>query len=186
MANQDEEDTSTYTVRVEKAVYDKDGELDWIQTTNEYEFDTYEEALEEYNAYIIEPIGEMLYLDQYDEDGDQENIESRGKYKHEEEEEKKCEICSVLSASCDCDKCGIHGCYDCVVGATSNDEDINLCDKCYEWNTEEEEREERELEEYCEWLRLKDIDCGDDETLKEFKAFKAAKAQKEYEEQMKE
>ena len=83
---EEEEDTSTYTVRVEKAVYDKDGELDWIRTTNEYEFDTYEEALEEYNAYIIEPIGEMLYLDEKDEDGDQENIESRGKYKHEEEE----------------------------------------------------------------------------------------------------
>ena len=49
---------------------------------------------------------------------------------------------------------------------------------------EEEEREEREYEEYCEWLRLKDIWCGDDETLKEFKAFKAAKAQKEYEENL--
>tara|TARA_R110001632_G_scaffold36377_1_gene91805 strand:- start:48 stop:512 length:465 start_codon:yes stop_codon:yes gene_type:complete len=83
---EEEEDTSTFVVRVEKAVYDKDGELDWIRTTNEYEFDTYEEALEEYNAYIIEPIGEMLYLDEKDEDGDQENIESRGKYKHEEEE----------------------------------------------------------------------------------------------------
>ena len=32
--------------------------------------------------------------------------------------------------------------------------------------------QDKELEQYCEWLRLKDIWCGDDETLKEFKAFK--------------
>ena len=34
------------------------------------------------------------------------------------------------------------------------------------------EEEEEEEEQYCEWLRLKDIDCGDDKTLEEFKAMK--------------
>ena len=44
-----------------------------------------------------------------------------------------CAICSINTANCDCDNCGVWGCYDCV--ANKNDE-YNICDKC---DCEEEE-----------------------------------------------
>ena len=63
--------------------------------------------------------------------------------------------------------------------ASEDEEEDYIDQNCYENHTECcgsgmccEEDEELELYQYCEWLRLKDIDCGDDETLKEFKAFK--------------
>tara|TARA_R110002126_G_scaffold4985_4_gene26152 strand:- start:10368 stop:10697 length:330 start_codon:yes stop_codon:yes gene_type:complete len=52
-------------------------------------------------------------------------------------EKPTCAICSINTANCDCDKCGVWGCYDCV--ANKNDE-YNICDKC---DCEEEE------EPYC-------------------------------------
>ena len=42
-------------------------------------------------------------------------------------EKPTCAICSINTANCDCDKCGVWGCYDCV--ANKNDE-YNICDKC--------------------------------------------------------
>ena len=120
LEKKNEEKTSTFVVRLERPMYDKDNALIAMMTIEELEFDTIEEAQHEFKNYIIEPVGEMLYLDELEkmneEDGDQENIESRGKLVHEEEDE--------------------------------------------------------EEEQYCEWLRLKDIDCGDDKTLQEFKAMK--------------
>jgi len=73
-------------------------------------------------------------------------------------QEKKCEICSVLSASCDCDKCGIHGCYDCVFNINLNEEDINVCDNCYG-------EEEEEICPSCgeEWTDATRCDCPNEE-----------------------
>ena len=83
----DEEDTSTYVVRLERPMYGKDNELIAMKTIEELEFDTIEEAQDEYNNYSIEAVGEMLYLDEKDDENDYwENIESRGVLAHEEEE----------------------------------------------------------------------------------------------------
>lgn len=120
LEKKNEEKISTFVVRLERPMYDKHNALIAMMTIKELEFDTIEEAQYVFNNYTIEPVGELLYLDEIEkmneDDGDQENIDSRGKLVHEEEEEEK--------------------------------------------------------EQYCEWLRLKDIDCGDDKTLEEFKAMK--------------
>ena len=70
---------SNYLVRIEVPIY-KEGIVHWTKTISEYSFDTYEEALQEYDGSVIEPTGEMLFLDELFEDGDQDNIISRGEY----------------------------------------------------------------------------------------------------------
>ena len=42
-----------------------------------------------------------------------------------------CPICSG-PRECDCDKCGLWLCYDCVRGGQGPDEDLNLCPECVE------------------------------------------------------
>ena len=42
----------------------------------------------------------------------------------------KCPWCKVGACECDCDKCEITGCYECVSG--SKDGYMNLCDDCEE------------------------------------------------------
>lgn len=82
-----EEDTSIYVVRLERPMYGKDNELIAMETIEELEFDTIEEAQHEYNNYSIEAVGELLYLDEKDDENDYwENIEGRGVLAHEEEE----------------------------------------------------------------------------------------------------
>ena len=83
----EEEDTSIYVVRLERPMYGKDNELIAMKTIEELEFDTIEEAQHEYNNYSIEAVGELLYLDEKDDENDYwENIEGRGVLAHEEEE----------------------------------------------------------------------------------------------------
>ena len=83
----EEEDTSIYVVRLERPMYGKDNELIAMKTIEELEFDTIEEAQDKYNNYSIEPVGEMLYLDEKDEENDYwENIVCYGVLAHEEEE----------------------------------------------------------------------------------------------------
>jgi len=42
----------------------------------------------------------------------------------------KCPWCKVGACECDCDKCKITGCYECV--SNSKDGNMNLCDDCAE------------------------------------------------------
>ncbi len=79
---------STYLVRLEVPIY-KEGKLHYTQTISEYTFDTYEEALQEYDGCVIEPTGEMLFLDELYEDGDQDNLVSRGEYEQKRYKFKK-------------------------------------------------------------------------------------------------
>ena len=51
-----------------------------------------------------------------------------GKYK-DEQIEKNCPLCKVGNRDCDCDKCGLYGCYECVSGYNDGDYP-NLCSKC--------------------------------------------------------
>ena len=78
--DEEEEDTSKYVVRLERAVYGgENGDIIGMETADELEFDTIEEARTEFNDSIIEDVGELLYLDEIDEENDiWENIESRG------------------------------------------------------------------------------------------------------------
>jgi len=43
-----------------------------------------------------------------------------------------CPLCEVGKRECDCDKCGVWGCYECVSGGHGKDEDLNLCPRCEE------------------------------------------------------
>ena len=42
----------------------------------------------------------------------------------------KCPWCRVGACECDCDKCGVTGCHECV--SSCNDEHYNLCNDCAE------------------------------------------------------
>ena len=48
---------------------------------------------------------------------------------------------NTRKCECDCDKCGVWGCYECVSGGHGKNEDLNLCPKCEEEEEEEEEEE---------------------------------------------
>ena len=75
----EEVDTSTYVVRLERAVYGGEhGDIIGMATIEELDFETLEEARTEFNDYIVENVGELLYLDEMFEDGDQDNLECRG------------------------------------------------------------------------------------------------------------
>jgi hypothetical protein len=75
----EEVDTSTYVVRLERAVYGGEhGDIIAMETADEVEFDNLEEARTEFNDYVVENVGELLYLDEIFEDGDQDNLECRG------------------------------------------------------------------------------------------------------------
>ena len=50
----------------------------------------------------------------------------------EEKEEEPCSLCKIGNRECDCDKCGVWGCYECVSGGWGKDEDLNLCLTCEE------------------------------------------------------
>jgi hypothetical protein len=82
---EEEEAPSTFVVRLERPMYDNDDKLISMMTIEATEYDTIDEALEEFENYSIEPVGELLYLDEKnDEDDYWENIESRGKLVHED------------------------------------------------------------------------------------------------------
>ena len=46
----------------------------------------------------------------------------------EEEEYKSCPLCGILPQTCDCDKCGIHGCFECITIC----KEVELCSTCEE------------------------------------------------------
>ena len=90
----DDEETLYYIVRFERAVYGgKHGEIIGMDTVDEDEFETLEEATEAYNDYDIEDVGELVYLDSMMSNnmGDeyQENIDCRGRLEPEEEDKKE-------------------------------------------------------------------------------------------------
>ena len=75
------EEKTVYVIRFERAVYGDTDDCDIIgmETVEEMEFDTIEEARTEFNDFELEAVGELLYLDMISgEDEDQENIECRG------------------------------------------------------------------------------------------------------------
>tara|TARA_R110002072_G_scaffold4470_4_gene31209 strand:- start:27 stop:485 length:459 start_codon:yes stop_codon:yes gene_type:complete len=97
---------STYLVRLEVPIY-KEGKLHFTKTISEYTFDTYEEALQEYEGSFIEPTGEMLFLDEVYEDGDQDNLVSRGEYEQKmlstiSRNEYICNSCNTTFLDCKC------------------------------------------------------------------------------------
>ena len=53
-----------------------------------------------------------------------------GKYKDVEQAEQKCPLCKVGERDCDCDKCGLYGCYECVRRVRVDGDYPNLCSKC--------------------------------------------------------
>ena len=75
------EEKTVYVIRFERAVYGDtdDCDITGMETVEEMEFDTIEEARTEFNDFELEAVGELLYLDMISgEDEDQENIECRG------------------------------------------------------------------------------------------------------------
>ena len=61
----------------------------------------------------------------------------------EEEEYKSCPLCGILPQTCDCDKCGIHGCFECITickevelcsggGGMFDVKEVELCSTCEE------------------------------------------------------
>ena len=55
----------------------------------------------------------------------------------------KCRWCKVGACECDCDKCEITGCYECVSG--SKDGYMNLCDDCAAEEDDEESEESNQV-----------------------------------------
>ena len=42
-----------------------------------------------------------------------------------------CPLCNIIrKCECDCDKCGVTGCYECVTGGHGTGEDMNICNEC--------------------------------------------------------
>ena len=85
-----------------------------------------------------------------------------------EEELFTCNVCGEEELSMydgiDCPECSEFVCDECVI---SDENDPNCkTDRCVKCDTREEELF---TDNYCEWLRLKDIWCGDDETLRQYK-----------------
>tara|TARA_R110002049_G_scaffold39278_2_gene120994 strand:- start:152 stop:592 length:441 start_codon:yes stop_codon:yes gene_type:complete len=73
-----EDNGSSFMVRLERAQYKDNGDLKMMKHIFEKHFESYEEALDVYNNYIIEDGHEMLFLVEMYYDGDQDNITSRG------------------------------------------------------------------------------------------------------------
>jgi hypothetical protein len=48
----------------------------------------------------------------------------------DEEDEQVCPLCSVGNCECDCSKCGVTGCFECVTGGHGLNEELNLCPEC--------------------------------------------------------
>ena len=43
----------------------------------------------------------------------------------------ECPLCNIIrKCECDCDKCGVTGCYECVTGGHGTGENLNICDEC--------------------------------------------------------
>ena len=42
----------------------------------------------------------------------------------------ECPLCNIGKCECDCDKCGVTGCYECVTGGHGTGEDMNICNEC--------------------------------------------------------
>lgn len=78
------------------------------------------------------------------------------------EEFKPCLLCGILPQACDCDKCGIQGCYECISGFDDR-EDINLCRNC--------EDDDEEAVEFFKVADGENPDVNYFETLIEAKAF---------------
>lgn len=78
---EEEEDEDTkYIVRFERAVYgDEHGDIMYMDTVDETEYDTLHEAREAYDSYEVQDTGELLYLDMISgEDEEHENVDMRG------------------------------------------------------------------------------------------------------------
>ncbi len=73
--------------------------------------------------------------------------------KEEEEEDNVCPLCGILPTTCDCDRCGEVGCYECI---TMIDED-EYCHDC----AEQEEEEEGSECVGCAKIYIVDTDIGD-------------------------
>ena len=63
---------------VEEVEEEEHGDIIGMMTIEELDFETLEEARTEFNDYVVENVGELLYLDEMFEDGDQDNLECRG------------------------------------------------------------------------------------------------------------
>ena len=76
---QSSQDTK-YIVRFERAVYgDEHGDIMYMDTVDETEYDTLHEAREAYDSYEVQDTGELLYLDMISgEDEEHENVDMRG------------------------------------------------------------------------------------------------------------
>ena len=59
-------------------------------------------------------------------------------FNNNEKKEEVCGWCSVGNRECDCDKCGVTGCFECVSGYHGLNETLNLCPECEEESDEEE------------------------------------------------
>ena len=85
-------------------------------------------------------------------------------YAKEYESEEDYDICGVTGGDID-DCCG----QKVLAEDTMMIDNTSVCIGCYEKWCKVEKEEESFTDKYCEWLRLKDIDCGDDKTLREYK-----------------
>ena len=59
----------------------------------------------------------------------------------------QCPLCKIGNQECDCDKCGVWGCYECVSGGWGKDKDLNLCVGCEDDEEEDDEEEDDKKDE---------------------------------------